>query len=261
MAIRLNFTNRIELAERVLKAKITSPSNSPSEYVLTVEWDLTDYDSLGNFDLVFLAKSIGETRRRTAPIASQLVGSMEIDLTSMRNPLESLIQMKLTRADSKGIPVIVANLDDVAPELPISKFHSKSLLRTKIDSKLEVPWIMKFDEGIPTLCVTNKFDLYEYLTGQSPVFDALILPEVIRQVLSWIKFPGEEKKTKYVEAWKNVLDQYGCQRSYLDEEFQFSDLSEPDLKYLEDLADQTSTSFANDFASIDLLLSSLKGDQ
>ena len=261
MAIRFNFTNRIDLPDYVLKAKIANKPNSSTEFLLNLQWDLSEYEFIGDFVFVFLAKSIGETRRMVIPLDSNLSGSTEMDLTSMRNPLDCSIQMKLTRLDSMGIPVIVANLDDILPELPNSPLPSKSLLRTKIDSTLEVPWIMKFDEGIPTLCVTNQNELYEYLASKSPIFDALILPEVIRQVLSWIKFPGEEKKTKYVEAWKTVLEQYGCQRQYLDEEFQFADVFEADLKVLEVWAEQASIAFAKDFASIEQLLSALKGDQ
>ena len=245
MAIRFNYTHRVELPDNVLSSRIVPNPQLQESFNLDLAWDISDLETNSPFGIIFLVKSVGETIRKSTGIGLPIKGTLTIDLHSMRNPLNSIVKMKVIQSDERNIPLVIANLDGNQPVLPNNFKPRKSLLRTKIDKTLDVPWKMSFEDGIPTLCVTNKFELYEPFALGSPIFDPAILPEVVRQILLWIKFPQEEKDTKYVEGWKTVLEVLGCQRDYLDEELIFAAIDQMDIADLTTRAESAATAFAN----------------
>jgi hypothetical protein len=257
MAIRFNYTQRIELSDHALSSKLVPNSQQQDSFNLDLVWDISELETNKPFEIIFLVKSVGETIRRGTGFGTTIKGQLSIDLQSMRNPLDSTVKMKVVQLDRRNIPLIIANLDGNQPVLPNNMKPRKSLLRTKIDKTLEVPWRLIFDDGIPTLCVTNKFELYEPLAISSPIFDATVLPEVIRQIMLWIKLPQEEKDTKYVEGWKSVLEILGCERDFLDEEIVFSEIDHADMVDLYRRADSVAATFANDYDSLGRLVSAL----
>jgi hypothetical protein len=257
MAIRFNYTRRVELPDNVLSSKIVINQQQPSSFTLDLNWDISYLETKQQFEIIFLVKSLGETIRKGTGPGLPNKGTLSIDLQSMRNPLNSIVKMKVIKIDSRNIPLVIATLDEHQPILPNNIKPRKSLLRTKIDRTLEVPWKMSFEDGIPTLCVTNKFELYEPFAIGSPIFDATILPEVIRQVMLWIKYPQEEKDTRYVEGWKTVLEVLGCQRDYLDEELIFADINEMDVVDLNRRAESAGAVFSNNYDSLGRLVSAL----
>jgi hypothetical protein len=257
MAIRFNYTRRIELSDNVLSSKIVVNPQRLSSFTLDLNWDISYLETKQQFEIIFLVKSLGETIRKSTGLGSPIKGTLSIDLQSMRNPLDSIVKMKVVKKDNKNIPLVIATLDEHQPVLPNNIKPRKSLLRTKIDKTLDVPWKMSFEDGIPTLCVTDKYELYEPFAIGSPLFDATVLPEVIRQIMLWIKFPQEDKDTRYVEGWKTVLEVLGCQREYLDEELIFADVNEMDLVDLNRRAESAGTAFSNDYDSLGRLVLAL----
>ena len=257
MAIRFNYTQRVGLSDDSLSSKIIVDPLHNSSFKLDLDWDISELETKKPFEVIFLVKSLGETIRKGTGLGLPIKGKITIDLNSMRNPLNSIVKMKVVQLDDKNIPLVIATLDENQPILPNNFKPTKSLLRTKIDKTLDVPWKMSFEDGIPTLCVTNKFDLYEPFAVGSPIFDATILPEVVRQVMLWIKFPQEEKDTKYVEGWKTVLEELGCQRDYLDEEMLFELVNEIDIVDLNRRAESAGSAFSNDYDSLGRLVSAL----
>lgn len=257
MAIRFNYTRRIELADNVLSSKIVVNPQQPSSFTLDLNWDISYLETKQQFEIIFLVKSLGETIRKSTGLGSPIKGTLSINLQSMRNPLDSIVKMKVVKKDNKNIPLVIATLDEHQPVLPNNIKPRKSLLRTKIDKTLDVPWKMSFEDGIPTLCVTNKYELYEPFAIGSPIFDATILPEVVRQIMLWIKFPQEDKDTRYVEGWKTVLEVLGCQREYLDEELIFADVNEMDVVDLNRRAESAGAAFSNNYDSLGRLVLAL----
>jgi hypothetical protein len=224
-----------------------------NSFMLDANWDLSEYGLQEPFEVVVLAKALGETIRFGTGKGNNTKGSISLDLKGMRNPLDCRIDLKVTRPDSRGIPVILGVLHNAQPVLPDTSKPKKSLLRTKKDPKLEVPWTMSFEDGLPTLYVSDKAEIYEPMTASSPIFDAIVLPEVVRQIFVWVKLPGEDKDPTYVEGWKSVFEDLGSPREYLDEEMSYSDMAETDFKDMNQRASEISKFFAISYDAIERL--------
>jgi len=259
MTIKLNFTQRIDFSETAVAAKIYEKNANSSSFIVDVDWDLTEYGLMEPIEVVILAKALGETVRAGTGTGNFLKGSTSIDLGGMRNPLDCQIDLKLTRRDARGIPVILGVLRNAQPVLPDTSKPKKSLLRTKKDPQLDVPWALNFEDGLPTLYVSDQSEIYEPLSVSSPIFDAIVLPEVVRQIFIWIKLPGEDKDPTYVEGWKSVFEGLGCPRDYLDVEMNYQEISDNDFKDMNQRALETAKSFAVSYGAIERLKQEFEG--
>jgi hypothetical protein len=259
MTIKFNYTQRIDFNESSISAKISENGTSSNDFTLDVNWDLSEYGLQEPFEVVVLAKALGETIRVGSGLGEHLKGFTSVDLGGMRTPLDCRIDLKVIRRDARGIPVILGVLHNAQPVLPDTSKPKKSLLRTKKDAQLDVPWTLSFEEGLPTLYVSDKSEIYEALSVSSPIFDAIVLPEVVRQVFIWVKMPGEEKDPTYVEGWKSAFESLGCPRDYLDEEFLYSEISESELKDMNQRALEVSKSFAISYGAIERLKQEFEG--
>jgi hypothetical protein len=215
MSTKVNFTNRIDLDATAIKSKLVANSAIAGEYEIAIEADLSDIALTGEFTIVLTHKALGETNRYELPGQDELKINITHPLHGMRNPLEVVSQLEIIQRDSKNIPVIRASVRNINPEIPGEQSAKKSALKTKRDPDLNVPWRLDYSEGYPILHITDKHGLYDQLL-LTPQFDALILPEVARQVFNWVIFDPNLKDSFHVDAWKLIFEQLGCERSFFD---------------------------------------------
>jgi len=215
MSTKVNFTNRIDLDPTTIKSKLIANSAIAGEYEIAIEADLSDIALIGEFTIVLTHKALGETNRFELPGQKELKINITHPLHGMRNPLEVVSQLEIIQQDSKNIPVIRASVRNINPEIPGEQTAKKSALKSKRDPDLNVPWRLDYSEGYPILHITDKHGLYDQLL-LTPQFDPLILPEVARQVFNWVIFDPNLKDNFYVDAWKLIFEQLGCERSFFD---------------------------------------------
>ncbi len=215
MSTKLNFTNRIDLDPSVIKAKIFPSALQVGEYEISITADLSSVPLTGDFDVVFLYKAIGETKRDE--IKNQTGNKVEVthSLQGMRKPLEVEIDVKVVQMDSKLIPIIRASIKRVIPEVPDKQSARSSALKTKKDSDLNVPWRLYFSEEYPILHVSDKHGLYDQLFS-TPQFDPLILSDVTRQIFLWLVFDPSPKDQYFVGIWKTIFESLGCEQAFFD---------------------------------------------
>lgn len=215
MSTKLNFTNRINLDPELVKASI-QPSTSPiGSFEMKIDANLTSALISGQFMVVFTLKALGETKRIELAGPSDMKIEVLHSLHGMRNPLEVKVSLEVIQRDSKNIPIIRASVMNVDPEIPGKQSARRSVLKTKKDPGLNVPWRLIYSEGYPILHISDKNGLYDQLM-LSPQFDPMILSDVVRQIFNWLIFDFEMKEGFYVDAWKSVFEKLGCDRSYFD---------------------------------------------
>lgn len=215
MSTKVNFTNRIEIDTNLINAKLLVVGQNPDRYEFNLETDLTNIGLAGVFTVVLTHKALGETDRFELPGQTNLNLKIKHNLKAMRNPLDVVSQLELVQFDMNSIPVIRASARNINPEIPGDQSARKSALKTKRDPNLNVPWRMNYSEGYPILHITDKNGLYDQLF-LTPQFDPLILPEVVRQIFMWLIFDPGMKDAFYVDAWKLIFEQLGCERAFFD---------------------------------------------
>jgi len=216
MSTKLNFTNRMDLDPSFVVAKILVNPHQTSEYEFHIEIDLSAVLLVGEFDIVFTYKAIGETKRVEMKKQSNKQIIATHSLRGMRKPLDVVAYIKIIQLDKNLVPIIRASIRNVIPEVPGNQSAQRSALKTKRDPDLKVPWRLYFTEEYPILHVSDKNGLYDQLFS-TPQFDPLILSEVVRQVFIWLVFDPGSKDQYYVDIWKKIFEDLGCDQAFFDD--------------------------------------------
>jgi hypothetical protein len=251
MSTKLNYTRRLEISPESVAASVVE--SAPSIYALQIEWDFSAYELEKGFRLIFVLKAIGETFRHPHKHLDDVKNSLLIPLAGMRNPLDLNIRIKVVSDDVHGVPVVQAQVKTLSPEVPERFSKKRSLLGTKNDDTLAVPWRLYFTDGVPVLHISNQHGLYTILDSQTPEFDPMILPEVVRQIFIWLATSRDDKDVVYSDGWKRVFNQFGCGATFFDSLKEFHELTEAERQDLVNRSYELSDAFCEEMQYLELL--------
>ena len=261
MLQKLNYTKRIDLPLDCLNAQIDISS---SAFLLNLEWNLASYKFDPDAEIWIEVKSAGSydyQRYLLGRVASGL-GKEIIDITNSRDPITSRLRYKVVQ-NKQGKRLIVGNLDNFIPRTPVSEADSKSILKIKRDSLLDVPWIIQYTDGEPLLVISGKEDVYSILRDPKSTFEFSILAEVVRQIFIWRAEDRELINEKISEAWKSFFISQGADDDIFDSDILYADPEDRKQNVL-DMAIIVSSNFAANHGlnkAIKLLSNSTMDDQ
>lgn len=127
-----------------------------------------------------------------------------IDVTNMTDPLNLRLRLKVVlEKDNKKL--LIGNLDNFVPRVPEDQTNQRGFLKIIEDKSLEVPWMMKYEAGEPTLVLSGKKNVYSVLKDQSYMF----IPEFCLKLYGKFVFGprkiGIERTPSYLQNGKSYL--------------------------------------------------------
>ena len=261
MLQKLNYTKRVDLPLDCLNAQITI---SNDVFLLNLEWNLSSYKFDPNAEIWIEVKTAGsyDYQRYLLGKVANGIGKESINITSTIDPISSRLRYKVVQ-NKLGKRLIIGNLDNFIPRTPVSEADSKSILKIKRDSSLNVPWIVQYTDGEPLLVISGKEDVYSILRDPKSTFEFSILAEVVRQIFIWRAEDRELINEKISEAWKSFFVSQGAEDDIFDSDILYADLDDRKQNVL-DMAIIVSGNFAANHElnkAIRLLTNSMVDDQ
>lgn len=218
MKTSVNLTGRIEIPRENIVAQVKFADGRAE---LCVEWDIQDLGVPEDAELVmdFWASGTYETRRCfLGEAVRENTRSENIDVFDMRNSNKIKLRF-MARKLINNLPMIVAQVDQVAVVTLGLGEDPNSLLKIASDSDLGSPWKLKIEDGAPILMVKDLDGLYPYLKSEAPWFKPIVLTEVFSQIFDWyVGFDEDEDRDQFVaEKWKSLFEDCGADAALLNQ--------------------------------------------
>lgn len=210
MRIAVNLTGRVDLPRENVAAQVSSDGGIQK---MSIEWDFSMFNLSKNCEvkLDLWASGTYETRRIMLGELSSGAGKAEdIDVSEMRNSERLKCRFVVTSLQN-GIPMIVAQLDQISVTRLGNEDDETSILQIVADPLLASLWELQIIDGEPVLRIKDKRGLCAYLKSEAPLFDPLVMPEVLGKVFDWFVKPDDQKNTESFEEWKAVFIDLGCE--------------------------------------------------
>jgi hypothetical protein len=212
-----NYTDRLEIPAQLISARHIVNEHSHN---LQLEWDFTPLAFKASDELVLdvFVRKTSESLRINLGAVDIGKNSIEIDLTKMRNPSNSMIRVKVIDKSS-GLPIIRGVIDNFNPELPEDSDSSRSLLPIIKKSGLRTPWELNYDRGVPTLYITDSGNLYHSLRSRVKAewFFPIIMHKVFEDIFLWIALAQSFENIEKIDKWKKLfIDHYHCPRDFFE---------------------------------------------
>ena len=206
----VNLTGRVDLPRENVVAQVSSDGGVQK---LAIEWDLSMFSLPKDCEvkLDLWASGTYEIRRLRLGELSTGFGKVEdIDVSEMRNSDHLKCRFVVTRV-LNGLPMIVAQLDQISVVRLGDDDDQTSILKIVPDPDLASLWELKVIDGEPELRIKEKDGMYSYLKSETPLFDPLVLPEVLGKVFDWFVESDDQKNMDSFEEWKPVFKDLGCE--------------------------------------------------
>jgi hypothetical protein len=230
MLKKVNFTGRVDLPMEVLEASVSVDGGRST---LFLEWNLSGFgfDPAAQIWLEIRRAGSYEYRREYLADFKKGLKSAMIDVTNMTDPLNLRLRLKVVlERDNKKL--LIGNLDNFVPRVPEDQTNQRGFLKIIEDQALEVPWIMRYEAGEPTLVLSGRKNVYSVLKDQSHIFIPGILPEVVRQICIWAARDRDRENSELFEKWERLFIDLGAKESLFDpdlNEEEFEDTSYNDI--------------------------------
>ena len=209
MAYRFNFTGRKRIHEADAKIHVHKDAR-PLKVTLEQSFSASSRNLYSNDDLVML-EAIRRTKLRRYPlgIIGQLPPTITAEFPDFPNGEEVYYRLRIIDSQThklKGLAKTLKDADrehkaaDLAPLLPVALSQPDDGLGDRF-------WMVKLcSNEDPVLIISSKkFNSYEPV--KSPEFKALVLPEVLREVLTYafIHTAFSEGLPEWAENWKTFV--------------------------------------------------------
>ena len=184
---------------------------------MSIEWDLSNFglSEKCQVNLDLWASGTYETRRiRLGELASGVGRKDDIDVSEMRNSEHLKCRFIVTRLQN-GLPMIAAQLDQISVIRLGDDDDQTSILKIVPDPDLASAWELQIIDGEPELRIKEKNGMYSYLKTETPLFNPLVLPEVLGKVFDWFIESDDQKNMDTFEEWKPVFRDLGCEAEVL----------------------------------------------
>ena len=252
-ATQINYTNRIDIQPSEIEATYRVEGDRCE---VTLKWLLSHYalDEDCEIFVSLMGSYTTEVRRIHLGTFGNGNGLKVIDYRNLRNPELMKLRFLVVRADDHGIPMIKADLAGISPLDQSDNSKSKSFLKIVRQDDLMVPWRLSFNDEEPVIFISGREDLYQLLRESSPIFNPLMLSEVVRQVFEWMALSGDDLSREISQHWVRFFEKLTCPVGFL-EEARSADNEEQSTE-VKEMAQRVSDEFARKFGLVNAVAAS-----
>ena len=233
----MNYTGRIDFEVNEVSASYREENGQGT---LTVRWLLGHYGLNSNSQLFLTMEGdeTSESRRFGLGLLGVGQGEIVLPITQFRNPELIKLRLKVVEVDSDGIPMILAQGDKISPLNLNSNNRSRSFLKIMNSPDLTVPWRVGFPDDEPVLYVSDRDELFLKLRNKSPLFEPLVLAEVVRQIFVWIATSDLAYGSEVLKEWILFFEQLTCPHGFIQEDRSHEDDSEAVMQFANDVSEE-----------------------
>ena len=216
-----NYTNRIAIPKECIISR--SLVTEGDAIYLVLSWNFstlelpedslvsTEIGAIGTFQTAFIDHG---------QLGDGILSETKFLVTEMRNPDLIKFRIKITRKNEHGIPLILAEIDKVSPVLTKGSENGSSLLKRRKLNNLMVPWELRFELGIPVLCISGQRELWFQLLKKAPWFDPIVLTSIVRTIFLWsLAEKSAPEDNEVFEQWKAYFISLGCSEDFYSRAF------------------------------------------
>ena len=255
-AIKMNYTGRIDIQEHEIEATYEIEND---EYSLTLKWLLGHYGLPNNCNLFVEMKGGSQTTEtRRFELGSLIDGNGEktLKVAQIRNPELIKLRFGVVEVSANGLPMIKADRDRIAPHNLNENNQSRSFLKMIKSSELIVPWRVDFIDEEPVLLITDRQDLFHSLRDTSPLFQPLVLSDVVRQVFERLAIDEADYNNIVIKEWVNFFEELTCPNGFIQKTR--IDATEEEQEEVKHMSRIVSEEFTKKFKFIDAIASTFE---
>ena len=250
-----NYTDRTNIPKECLHSRALLLQGD--EAYLELGWDFsilelpadslvsTEISAIGTFQTDFIDHGA---------LGDGVLLPKKFSVSKMRNPDLIKFRVKITRKNEEGLPIILAEIDKVTPILEKHSENGSSLLKRRKISNLLVPWELRFEQGVPVLCISDQRGLWFQLLKKSPWFDPTILATIVRTVFIWsIEVKSNPEDEDIFKQWKEYFLGLGCPEEFYERKFDPVELFSEEGNEILSMANTVSANFSKNFGLLETL--------
>jgi len=233
----MNYTGRIDFDVNEVSATYREENGQGT---LTVRWLLGHYGLNSNSQLFLTMEGdeTSESRRFDLGVIGAGQGEIVLPPTQFRNPELIKLRLKVVEVNPDGIPMILAQGDKISPVNLDSNNRSRSFLKIVNSPDLTVPWRVEFPDDEPVLMVSDRDELFLKLRNKSPLFEPLVLSDVVRQIFVWIAISDLAYGSEILKEWILFFEQLTCPHGFIQEDRSHEDDTEAVMRFANDVSEE-----------------------
>jgi hypothetical protein len=255
-ALKMNYTGRVDILEHEIEATYQVDND---EYSLTLKWLLGHYGLPSNCNLFVEMKGgsqTTETRRFELGTLIDGNGEKTLKIAQVRNPELIKLRFGVVEVDTNGLPMIKADRDRIAPHNLNENNQSRSFLKMIKSSELIVPWRVDFIDEEPVLLITDRQELFHSLRDTSPLFQPLVLSDVVRQVFERLAINEADYSNAVIKQWVKFFEDLTCPIGFI--QMERLGATEEELDEVKLMSQIVSEEFSKKFKFIDAIASTFE---
>ncbi len=207
----LNYTGRVDLTDEEVSFAFTELDGS--NYV-DISWDLSSHTFEPSAKMKLTVKSLYDSLDFDLGLVGATPGSTRLNITTLRNGLESSFRFIVVCEDSSNVPIIRAIKNGSANSINGIEVPKSSLLETRSNSTLTVPWQLSTNDGRPILELPSKADLHSQLL-ESEFFDPIVVLAVLEGVVDWLLWDRSDSKDNLIAGkWLEFFTQFNVDQEF-----------------------------------------------
>jgi hypothetical protein len=232
MRSSVNLTGRQDILRENIDAEVFTENSTSS---LSLKWDLTGLSLPSDSEIFVFLWAAGTFESMSIEIgrlSERSENEFKADVSQMRN-LDKLRLRMVVRHLVDGVPMIVAQVDQVRVINKNGDDQVNSLLHVVPDPSLVVPWEVRFEEGIPEVFIKEENGLYSFLKSETDWFWPTLLSDILGKIFDWYFTSDEdvEKDSEYQEKWGSFFLDLGCSLNLIQlARMEPKDIASEDLK-------------------------------
>jgi hypothetical protein len=197
-----------------------------------------------------------ETRRFELGTLIDGNGEKTLKIAQVRNPELIKLRFGVVEVDTNGLPMIKADRDRIAPHNLNENNQSRSFLKMIKSSELIVPWRVDFIDEEPVLLITDRQELFHSLRDTSPLFQPLVLSDVVRQVFERLAINEADYSNAVIKQWVKFFEDLTCPIGFI--QMERLGATEEELDEVKLMSQIVSEEFSKKFKFIDAIASTFE---
>ncbi len=188
MQRRFNYTKRQRIRSSDLAFSILEEDKQAPKFFADI--DLSNYDLPS--DAIVWIEAYDRNALMRFPFGTAGAPESEVDTTLTDFAGTDSYYFRVKVVDELNRSRLLAVADSVSPVRREDDEASKSLLRVATRDLESVPWQLEYPGADhPLLCINNRIDAGKSLARSDPLFQALVLPAILEQILRHILLEEE----------------------------------------------------------------------
>lgn len=258
MKAAVNLTGRVDFPRENVVAQVNLDNGIQK---MAIEWNLSSLNLPEDCEIkldVWASGTYEMKRFFLGSLSSGVGREGDIDVSEMRNSDHLKCRFVVTKVQN-GLPMIVAQLDQISVIRLGDDDDLTSILRIVSDPDLVSVWDLRITDGDPELRIKEKDGMYSYLKSEAPLFHPLVLPEVLGKVFDWFVTFDDQKNMDSFEDWKALFRELGCDEEVIS--MAETDTSEIDADLLVAARQKIQGSFVSKHGVLDSIQSQMDNDR